>query len=69
MKIAYDLTAFRAKPAFERCWPTADNKAVKFVMPNRTDIIIGRLVDDGANIEIFPDRSSAHKALRDALEG
>jgi hypothetical protein len=71
MKIKLDLDRWRKVAKTERCWTTPEGSEpqfVKFVLPERTDIVVARIVDEGTKIEIFPDRSSSHRALMDALE-
>jgi len=70
MKIPLDIAGWHENPKCERTWGLPDSEAptvVKFALVGRTDLISADVVD-GA-IEIFPDRSSQHTALRAALVG
>lgn len=70
MRIKLDIAAWRVKPECERTWGLPSNDApevVKFALVGRSDLISAEVVD-GA-IEIFPERSSQHAALRAALVG
>ena len=72
MKIALDIPAWRLLPACERTWgiPTSEApETVKFALVGQTAIISANVVDDGAKIELYPDRSSQHAALKAALLG
>lgn len=70
MRIDLDIAKWRSLPACERTWglPDSENpEVVRFALIGRSDIIAAN-VRDGA-IEIFPDRSSQHAALKAVLVG
>ena len=70
MRVPLDIPAWRLNPQCERTWGQPSNDAptvVKFALVGRTDLISADVID-GA-IEIFPERSSQHTALRAALVG
>lgn len=39
----------------------------KFILEGRSEVVIAVVTDEGTKIDIQPDRSASHRALRDAL--
>lgn len=70
MKIALDIAGWRSLPSCERTWGVPNNAApevVKFALVGQSAIISANVFD--GKIEIYPDRSSQHAALKAALLG
>ena len=40
----------------------------RFILPGRTEVIDALVTDEGTKIDIQPERSASHRALRDALQ-
>lgn len=70
MKILIDVEAWQNNENIDAVSPfprDGDPMAYRFMLPDRSDTATCAVADGGTHIEIFPDRSSAHRALKDAL--
>lgn len=76
MKIAIDETGWTAKIASGalETWAKVPRdgdppQAYRFTLPDRTEVITAVVTDEGTKIDLQPERSASHRALRSALEG
>lgn len=66
MKISVNADAWKANANIDAVMPFPRDGApmqYRFMLPGRTDVVTANVVDDGQNIEVYPDRSSAHRTL------
>ncbi len=75
MKIAIDTTDWEARRSakvirtFTAIPDDVDAPSeYHFTLPGRSEVIIALVTDEGAKIDIQPERSASHRALRDALQ-
>lgn len=72
MKIAIDVESWVASPKIESviAVPWGDEVPVeyRFMLPGRSDVVTAVVTDEGTKIDIQPERSAGHRALRDALQ-
>lgn len=71
MKISVDVPAWEANPKIEAVIASPlgpEPIAYRFVLPGRSDVVTALVTDEGTKINIQPERSASHRALRDALQ-
>ena len=72
MKIAIDTVAWAANPKIDAAIAVPVDAEVptayRFMLPARSEVITAIVTDAGANIDIQPERSASHRALREALQ-
>ncbi len=72
MKIDVDYLGWLSKPRIDAVVPipygAETPERYRFILPGRTEVIDALVTDEGAKIDIQPDRSASHRALRDALQ-
>lgn len=49
-------------------WGAELPERYRFILPGRTEVIDALVTDEGTKIDIQPERSASHRALRDALQ-
>lgn len=72
MKIDVDYLGWLANPRIDAVVPIPYGAEVperyRFVLPGRTEVHDALVTDEGTKIDIQPERSASHRALRDALQ-
>lgn len=72
MKLPIDVEAWIASPKVESViavpWGEEVPVAYRFMLPGRSDVVTAVVTDENTKIDIQPERSASHRALRDALQ-
>ena len=72
MKIEIDYLGWLANPKIDAVVPIPYGAEVperyRFILPGRTEVHDAIVTDEGTKIDIQPERSASHRALRDALQ-
>lgn len=71
MKVKIDAVGWAKNPKIEAVVASPPNanppEHYKFILPGRSEVVIAVVVDQGSKIDLQPERSASHRALRDAL--
>lgn len=71
MKIDVDYLGWLANTKLDAVVPIPYGAEVperyRFVIPGRSEVIDALVTDEGTKLDIQPERSASHRALRDAL--
>ena len=72
MKIAIDYLGWLSNPKLDAVTPIPYGAEVperyRFMLPGRSEVIDAIVTDEGTKIDVQPERSASHRALRDALQ-
>ena len=72
MKIEIDYLGWLSSPKVESVvgipWGAEVPEKYRFMLPGRSEVIDAIVTDEGTKIDIQPERSASHRALRDAIQ-